>query len=71
MLVGNQPDLCQPIRRPPAPHLCWVHAQVDLHQLEGGHLLLQLQLQPRVEQLGPGNGVAPHILLSRVGLRNL
>ncbi len=52
-------------------HLGGVHAEVDLHQLEAGHLLLQLQLQARIEELCPGYGVAARVLLTRVRLTNL
>ncbi len=52
-------------------YLGWIHAQVDLDELERGNLFLQLQLQARVEQLGARNGIAPRVLRTRVRLRHL
>jgi len=52
-------------------YLGWIHAQVDLDELERGNLFLQLQLQARVEQLGARNGIAPRVLRAGVRLRHL
>jgi hypothetical protein len=52
-------------------YLGWIHAQVDLDELERGNLFLQLQLQARVEELRARNGIAPRVLSAGIRLRHL